>query len=233
MRVPGLIHAADDACTPSRTQPLLPLMEKIRALEDVLQDWLRQSPLSIDDDEETPATSTVSVHTSLQPSLARLEKVFGHVPQSPSSAVANTYILYWTGLLLLQMSLLHLINTAVSRGDLTALDAVSERSLKSQSIATATMLCRSIPFLLREAGGNVSQAAAVRGPLYFAQMCFSSTRSILQLRCVQEAEDASREHFRSLNWDALLPWTFLGLIWQHERLEQTRSWSEQDGTGGG
>ena len=215
MRVPSLIQAADNVGkSHSGLRSLLPAIQKVLSLERDFETWLAQSPLPTATDLKSPPASVVSGSTSLQTCLARVERVFGLASTFPSFGIANTHVLYWICILLLRMSLLDLIRLAASFEDHAALAAVEDRDLEAGIFACATLLCRSIPFLLQEAGGNVSQAAAIRGPIYFAQLCFERLGSNTELECMQTVDAEARSHFHSLNWDALLPWSFLALVWQ-------------------
>ncbi|KAK3663679.1 hypothetical protein LTR22_005380, partial [Elasticomyces elasticus] len=194
---------------------MLLVVHELRDLEVALENSLGPDPLySVNGTGRTWSTGDVHLHPSLQPFLARLERMFGHPTTFQSFHVANIYTLYWSSLLLLRMSMLRLDRCAASRGDLAALAALKDRDLEAECFACGTLLCRSIPSLLREPGGNISQAASVSAPLYLARQCFETLGLIAQLECVQEVTSEMRSHYRSLNWDALLPWSFLALVWR-------------------
>ncbi|KAF2159164.1 hypothetical protein M409DRAFT_60995 [Zasmidium cellare ATCC 36951] len=90
-----------------------------------------------------------------------------------------------------------------------------ERNFDDESRACANLLCRSMPFLLRSAGGNVSQSASVRLSIFFAQEFFGSSAEYkAELKWCTTAEKLLRDHFPAVHFDALLPWGFLALIWQ-------------------
>ncbi|KAK4894569.1 hypothetical protein LTR27_007210 [Elasticomyces elasticus] len=212
-RVPHLLQAADRADESGGS--MLLVVQELRDLEVALEQSLGPDPLySVNGTGKTWSTSDVHLHPSLQPFLARLERTFGHPTTFQSFHVANIYVLYWSSLLLLRMSMLRLDRCAASRGDLAALAALKDRDLEAECFACGTLLCRSIPALLREPGGNISQAASVSAPLYLARQCFETLGSIAQLEWVQEVTSEMRSHYSSLNWDALLPWSFLALVWR-------------------
>ncbi|KAK5676260.1 hypothetical protein LTS10_011072 [Elasticomyces elasticus] len=212
-RVPRSLQAADRAGESGGG--MLVIIQELRDLEVALESSLGPDPLySVNGMGKTCSTDDVHLHPSLQPFLARLERMFGQPTTFPSFHVANTYILYWSSLLLLRMSMLRLARCAASRGDLAALAALKDRDLEAECFACGTLLCRSIPFLLLEPGGNISQAASVSAPLYLARQCFETLGWIAQLEWVQEVTSEMRSHYRSLNWDALLPWSFLALVWR-------------------
>ncbi|KAK3661198.1 hypothetical protein LTR56_000321 [Elasticomyces elasticus] len=212
-RVPHLLQAADRA--DESGDSMLLVVQELRDLEVALEKSLGPDPLySVNGTGKTWSTSDVHFHPSLQPFLARLEQMFGPPTTFQSFHIANIYILYWSSLLLLRMSMLRLSRLAASRGDLAALAASKDRDLEAECFACGTLLCRSIPSLLREPGGNISQAASVSAPLYLAQQCFDTLGLIAQLEWVQEVTSEMRSHYRSLNWDALLPWSFLALVWR-------------------
>lgn len=90
-----------------------------------------------------------------------------------------------------------------------------ERDLEAEAYACASLLCRSFPYLLESASGNVLQAASVRLPIHFVQDFFAGrARCEEELEWCLETEGRLRNHFESLHWDALLPWSFLAIMWQ-------------------
>lgn len=185
--------------------------------ESDLTTWLEQHrvPTHVESEMSKPGTDA-SLPESFQRALVRLEHVFGSSSRFPSFRTATTYVLYLTCVLLCRLALLDLAEVLDSTQKHKAFVGSVDRDLRVECIESAASLCRTIPYLLRSAGGNVSQAAAIRAPMYFFQSAFHRTGVEAEVKCMRDLENEMQTHFRSLNWDALLPWSFLALIWEQE-----------------
>ncbi|KAG8630682.1 hypothetical protein KVT40_002301 [Elsinoe batatas] len=76
----------------------------------------------------------------------------------------------------------------------------------------ANPLMRAIPHLREMAGAAVSQAATVRAPLFFAIRWYELTNNTVALEKCRTIEAEVRSKLHHIDWDALLPFSFLFII---------------------
>lgn len=100
-------------------------------------------------------------------------------------------------------------------------DHNSENKFANEAERYAALLCRSIPSLSRTCGGHVSKGLALRTPLYFAGRWYEASGYDAGVEWCREVEGQLREELTWLSWEALLPWSFLPMMWTGLRTDET------------
>lgn len=115
---------------------------------------------------------------------------------------------YWVNKLLICQCLLDL-------EDLLPADSPASKGqdFAAEAERFAALLCRSIPGMAECCGGMVSKGLAMRAPLHFASRWYEKSGYAEGLDWCREVEDRLRAELKWLNWDALLPWAFVALLW--------------------
>lgn len=77
----------------------------------------------------------------------------------------------------------------------------------------AMELLKDVPRLAETTAGDVGKALAVRAPLYFAGMWFQQSGNLRGLQEWTDVETTYRDAFPDLERGALLPLSFVALLW--------------------
>lgn len=90
-----------------------------------------------------------------------------------------------------------------------------KKNESSQALADgcAENLTKHVPLLAATTAGDVGKAMAARGPIYFASRWYQQSKNSKALEQVLTLEAQFRDTFVYLDWDALLPFSFLALLW--------------------
>ncbi|KAF2219573.1 hypothetical protein BDZ85DRAFT_43765 [Elsinoe ampelina] len=112
---------------------------------------------------------------------------------------------YWCFQLALQHALASL------EGDCTGASSIGTSDITAGNYY-ASLLVRAIPHLREMAGAAVSQAATVRAPLFFAIRWYELINNTIALQKCQTIEAEVRSKLHYIDWDALLPFSFLFII---------------------
>lgn len=216
--LPSLLHQADMAVASNRSiLRLRSIAHRLQTLDKRLVKWFQDFQAieahRIEDPNTTFGLSKGPPSRDLP--IPLLNPPFRDELNLRSHHAANVHTMYWQCLLLLRMTMQNLGRLINSHKDVDTPVAFGGRDLKEEARACANLLCRSIPFLLRYAGGNVSQAASVRLPIHFAKAFFSSrAECAAELEWCNIAEEVLKGRFEALQWEWLVPWGFLAIMWQ-------------------
>ena len=208
LRLPGLLESVDAASSISRTgtATLDGIVLQLLSLEnDLVVCWSAEVTRRSDLRLAREVIAESSRHTSARTGMQHRS---GSSP-FPSFLSALTYCFYWTCLLVLRSALEEVADIIASRDLCTQLQG----SWTSNPAEVADLLYGSIPFLLQTAGGATAQAVAVRAPIHFLQRYFRRIKAWQKLEWCDKIETQVRERAAYLQWDALLPWSFVAMNW--------------------
>lgn len=156
--------------------------------------------------------------TRFKPSTAVLKACAASPSETTSEPlIFDTYLegmtmnFYWVNKLLIAECLLDLER-------LHPLDPPDSNNSTSQDFSAeaerfAALLCRSIPSMAECCGGLISKGLAMRAPLHFASRWYEKSGYVNGLMWCEEVESQLKTEMCWLNWDALLPWSFVALLW--------------------
>ena len=123
---------------------------------------------------------------------------------------ANMLGLYWTARLLL----------AQSRDRLQMMQCLdlsyqvdNPHCYKDEADMYATYLLNSTMVINRYEGPPLSKAFAMRGPLHFAREWWTFSADKARLRATVNIERRLRANLPGIDWDTVLYWSFLPLVW--------------------
>lgn len=127
-------------------------------------------------------------------------------PHFTSFLSYNFHSLYWVCQLLLHSSVLHFSASFPTH----TLQAEASSRLAGRY---AERLHESLTYALQAANGNVIKASAVRLPLYVLQSWYARSAQDDNAQSCYDLEMQLRRQNPDLEFDALLPWSFITLIW--------------------
>lgn len=214
--LPSFLYAADRALSSkAAVQSLREIVQSLCDLDQKLTGWFgdfrRGKDYALDKEGSLRylEAGLVWQFKAMSPN-----ELFGPLLRFVSFQNAHIHSLYWQCLLLLRSTLQLLMAQVTWTAHHPRFSALRGRDLRAEVQACANLLCRSIPFLLSSAGGNTSKAAAIRAPLLFARECFARSGQFNKLEWCEMVEAESRAHFATLDWEFVLPWSLLAIIWQ-------------------
>ncbi|CZR52366.1 uncharacterized protein PAC_02243 [Phialocephala subalpina] len=141
-RMPGLIERTElaismDAILPSPTE-MESLRERYWAIERQLRTWY----INLVDSSTTPLRSETSPRTIASATLSDLQPLTDSSLNFPSFEIARMHLFYWAALLLIYNNLTSIPSPS------TSLHQFPQVHLQSEIHTTATLIARSIPYLL-------------------------------------------------------------------------------------
>lgn len=216
--LPSLLHEAEHSVSACRgiSRPLS-AASRLQELDRRFAEWFKSFGSS--DQKHTEGfRTTFGVSNAMRLRdlpIQPLSPTFRRELYFKSHHSATVHAMYWQCLLLLRTSMQKLRVQLSQKLGVDMSTIFGERDLEAESCACASLICRSFPYLLDSASENVLQAASVRLPIYLVKEFFASgTGYEEELEWCVETEMRLTSHFESLHWDALLPWTFLAIMWQ-------------------
>lgn len=118
---------------------------------------------------------------------------------------------YWVTRLLIAQCLLDLESLLPPEHAATESSSCQDFAVEAERFAS--LLCRSIPSMAESCGGMISKGLAMRAPLHFAGRWYERSGYAKGLEWCKDVECQLRGEMAWLNWDALLPWSFVALLW--------------------
>lgn len=90
---------------------------------------------------------------------------------------------------------------------------LSAKATRKAGDKCAEELLRCISLLTSTVDGDIGQAQAVRAPIFFALRWYQQSHNHHARQEWLELEGYFQDRFDYLDWSALLPFSFMGLVW--------------------
>lgn len=115
-----------------------------------------------------------------------------------------TYALFWTCMLLVREAIHY--TDGHDHGT-----AIRNCECSRDIDECADLLLDCLPYLWQSQNGILGKAFAIRAPVHFATEWYRQAENALKSQACQVAEKCYRDQVPFIEWDALLPWSFLPL----------------------